>query len=315
MVSPKISVVTPSYNQASYLKRTILSVLNQDVGNVEYIIMDGGSTDGSVGVIKEYETDITYWESTPDKGQSHAINKGWERATGDIIAWINSDDYYLPSAFKKVADAYQKRPDAIAFIGICVLVDGDGENIGKEIKPITFDFESILKGGDIPGQPAVFLSRQLLDSIGYLNDDMHYIMDWEYWLRVAMNYSPNQCVLINEPLAAFNTWEGGKTQKGIGKDLKDKRVFFSNFYSKEEKKIYKKYKRYSFGSTYWAQGRRYLENKMFLKAIIAYVRAFLFHPFEFNFFKALYKNMDLILPVSFQKTLKKTLKIQPKSKI
>ncbi len=110
---PKISIVTPSYNQAEFLERTILSVLNQNYPNLEYIIIDGGSTDGSVEIIKKYEKFLAYWVSEKDKGQADAINKGFKRATGDIVAWQNSDDTYSPDALQSVAGFFRQNPNAM----------------------------------------------------------------------------------------------------------------------------------------------------------------------------------------------------------
>lgn len=304
---PQISIVTPSYNQGQFIERTILSVLSQGYPNLEYFVIDGGSTDGSLEIIKNYHQQITYWESVPDRGQAHAINKGWRRAAGDIIAWINSDDYYLPGAFEKIASAYQKNPNAIGFIGICEFADAEGNIIGKGSKPIPFDLESILSGGDIPGQPSVFLSRKVLNTIGYLNENFHYIMDWEYWLRMAEKYPPEQYKKIDKPLAVFNTWEGGKTQSGIVKDLIERRDFFDVFYEKEENKKLIKIRNFSYGSTFWREGRKYMEHKKYINASYSYLRAFLFHPFEYNFFKAIFLNLDLILPIRVQGYIKQAL--------
>jgi glycosyltransferase involved in cell wall biosynthesis len=109
---PKISIVTPSFNQGRFIEKTILSVIEQDYPNLEYIIIDGGSTDESVEVIKKYDQHLAYWVSEPDRGQSHAINKGFERATGEIFGWLNSDDWYHPGALKAVAEAFAANPEA-----------------------------------------------------------------------------------------------------------------------------------------------------------------------------------------------------------
>jgi glycosyltransferase involved in cell wall biosynthesis len=112
----KFSIVTPSYNQGQYLEKAILSVIEQDYPNLEYIIIDGGSTDNSLEIIKKYEKHLAYWVSEKDRGQSHAINKGFERASGDLFGWLNSDDYFAPDALKTVAEVYhtsQKWPDCL----------------------------------------------------------------------------------------------------------------------------------------------------------------------------------------------------------
>src|SRR5258707_6129118 len=119
---PRISVVTPSFNQGAYLERTICSVLDQKYPNLEYLVIDGGSTDESVEIIKRYERHLTYWVSEPDTGQSNAINKGFARTTGTILAWLNSDDRYLPETLGAVAAAAAAHPDADVFVGTGELV-------------------------------------------------------------------------------------------------------------------------------------------------------------------------------------------------
>src|SRR5690242_3711403 len=123
---PKISIITPSFNQAAYIEQTIKSVLDQDYPNLEYIVIDGGSSDGSVEIIRKYENRIAFWVSEPDNGQAHAINKGLARATGDIIAYLNSDDYYLQGALKQVADLSNRRSDLDLLHGRCRVVDQHG---------------------------------------------------------------------------------------------------------------------------------------------------------------------------------------------
>ena len=127
----KISIITPSFNQAVYLQQTIESVLEQNHQPLEYIIIDGGSTDGSVEIIKKYEKHLAYWVSEPDRGQSDAINKGLRRASGDVIAYINSDDFYLEGAFQRVSDAFLSAPNAGIYYGRCRTVGKDGLQTGE----------------------------------------------------------------------------------------------------------------------------------------------------------------------------------------
>ena len=124
---PKISIITPSYNQGQFLEQTILSILSQDYPNLEYIIMDGGSSDNSVEIIRKHEDNLTYWVSEPDKGQSDAINKGFQRATGDILTWLNSDDYYLPGTLHTVAEYFTQHPDVECIYGDLQVVASNGD--------------------------------------------------------------------------------------------------------------------------------------------------------------------------------------------
>ena len=159
---PKISIVTPSYNQGQYLEKTIRSVLEQGYPNLEYIIIDGGSTDHSVEIIKRYEKYLKYWESEADRGQSHAINKGFEHATGDLFAWLNSDDYYMDDVFQRVAEIYQANLDAGAFIGAGQFVNELGEVTGYR-EPTDVCLKSLYKWMNIFHfmQPSCFLLKRL----------------------------------------------------------------------------------------------------------------------------------------------------------
>lgn len=180
----KISIVTPSYNQGGFIERTIQSVLAQDYLNLEYIIIDGGSTDDTVDIIKKYDNRIAYWVSEPDKGQADAINKGFKMATGGIVAWLNSDDTYEPEAVKTISEVF-KCPEIDLIYGDCNIVDKEDKIIGK------------MDGGDfrykknlfnlictIP-QPATFFRRKILNEIGYLDTSLNLSMDFEYWIRAS----------------------------------------------------------------------------------------------------------------------------------
>src|SRR5437016_7897009 len=134
---PKISVVTPSYNQGSYLEKTILSVLNQEYPNIEYIVIDGGSTDNSLDIIKKYEKHLKYWVSEPDRGQSNAINKGFSHATGDLLTWLSSDDYYMPGALWALATMAMAHREASVFVGAGRIIDERSEEQTSEVQALT----------------------------------------------------------------------------------------------------------------------------------------------------------------------------------
>ncbi len=188
---PLISIITPSFNQAEYIEETIDSVLSQGYPNLEYIIVDGGSTDGSVEIIRKYEKHLAWWVSEKDRGQSHAINKGLERATGDILAYLNSDDYYLPGAFQAVAELHRANPDAGLLHGRCRRVDEHGHTLGSQFG--RFDSpEDLLNVWEVwwrkrqVVQPEVFWTRAASNRVGLLREDLHFIMDYDYWLRIVL---------------------------------------------------------------------------------------------------------------------------------
>ncbi len=200
MAFPKISVVTPSFNQARYIEQTIKSVQNQDYPDYEHIIIDGGSDDGSVEILKRYSH--IKWISEVDKGQSDAVNKGLRMATGDIIAWINSDDWYELGSFRVVAEFFINNPDKNVVMGDCNLVDEKGIIFDKVI-----NYErgfNVLKnyhiGRSIPTQPAIFFRRRLLAEFGYLDETLHYAMDYDLWLRFALK---NRFYHINQTFANY----------------------------------------------------------------------------------------------------------------
>ena len=187
---PKISVVTPSYNQGQYLEKTILSVLDQHYPNLEYIIVDGGSSDNSVEIIKKYEKYLKYWVSEPDRGQSHAINKGFEHATGDLFAWLNSDDYYSPAILGKVAELYLTNPDADVFVGAGQMINSTGKVVLYKGYPSGgIDLDTIynwLSGHDFM-QPSCFFTRKAWEKSGALDETIHIALDVDLWLRMARN--------------------------------------------------------------------------------------------------------------------------------
>ncbi|MBI2333897.1 MAG: glycosyltransferase [Chloroflexi bacterium] len=178
-----VSIITPSYNQAKYLERTILSVLNQDYPRIEYIVMDGASTDGSVEIIKKYAERLAYWTSEKDKGQAAAINKGFARATGEIIAWLNSDDYYLPGTVGVAVKVFEENPDAVLVYGNMLAVDENGATFNTlNYKQLTLDD---LLCFQIIGQPAVFMRRSALQKTNGLDPTFHFLLDHLLWIQIA----------------------------------------------------------------------------------------------------------------------------------
>ncbi|HEU5260781.1 MAG TPA: glycosyltransferase family 2 protein [Gemmatimonadales bacterium] len=185
---PLISVVTPSYNQGRFLERTIRSVLEQNYPQFEHIVMDGASTDGTIEILRRYRH-LT-WVSEKDSGQAAALNEGLRRARGEIIAWINSDDWYEPDIFHAVAAFFVANPDKHIVMGDCRLVDADGRSLG-----VLINYERGLRqlrkywqARSIPTQPAVFFRRSLLDEFGFLDESLHYALDYDLWLRFAAKH-------------------------------------------------------------------------------------------------------------------------------
>ena len=183
----RISVITPSYNQAAYLEKTIQSVISQGYDDLEYILIDGGSTDGSLEIIEKYKEHFTFWVSEKDNGQSHAINKGFEKATGDIITWLNSDDQFLPNALHKVAAEFEKDTNKEVFVvhGKTILF---GEKMqDKEFGASKTDFlERSLAGLPFP-QPSSFFRKELIEKYGKLKQEFHFGMDYEFFVPVFLN--------------------------------------------------------------------------------------------------------------------------------
>ncbi|MBT8588780.1 glycosyltransferase [Polynucleobacter paneuropaeus] len=183
LLYPRITIITPSFNQAQFLERTILSVLDQDYPNLEYIIIDGGSTDGSVEIIKKYEKNITYWVSENDEGQSQAINNGLKRATGEWVGWQNSDDIFYPCTFRALADTAKKNCESSLIIGNMNLID-ESDHVINNLKYVVPTYQSLLVEGMVLTNQAAFWRRSVHEKIGYLNENLHYGFDFEWFLRV-----------------------------------------------------------------------------------------------------------------------------------
>ena len=266
---PRVSIVTPSYNQGRFIEETIRSVLLQGYPNLEYIIIDGGSTDQTVEVIRRYEPWLTYWASEPDRGQSHAINKGLKRASGEIVAYLNSDDMYLPGALGEIAQFLAEHEDIDIVYGDCRIIDGESQAVSvarsREFDLFTELCRNFLK------QPTVFMRRKLLDLVGYLDEDLHYVMDIDYWWRAAMS---TQFAYLPHELAVFRLSAETKTGKGSLPFTQEREKVIERFFGLYADSDIQHWKNHVLAWHYYRAGSQlYAENELivarenFIKAI------------------------------------------------
>ncbi|MCX6154305.1 MAG: glycosyltransferase family 2 protein [Candidatus Kapabacteria bacterium] len=220
----KITVITPSYNQGHFIEETILSVINQSYKNIEYIVCDGGSTDNTLEILKKYE-DKLHWISEKDSGQSDAINKGIRMSTGDIICYINSDDYFLEGAFEAVIEAFNNYRKCNWVTGDCIIVNEKSiiiQQLVSTYKRILrlFPSKRMLSLANFIIQPSTFLKRSVIEEFGLIDQSLHLTMDYDYWMKIIQKYQP--CI-IKKPLSAFrihgNSKGGAQYKKQFDEEL------------------------------------------------------------------------------------------------
>src|SRR5258706_5312771 len=226
---PKISLVTPSLNQGRFIEETIQSVLSQDYPNLEYLVMDGGSTDNTLDILKRYSNQLK-WVSEKDTGQTNAINKGLRMASGEILAYLNADDLLLPGTFLQAPSLFMEHPQTMWITGQCRIIDEDNREIRRLITAyknlwLHLSHPSILLITDYISQPSTFWRVNVMTELGYLDESLHYVMDYEYWLRLYSKYPP---MFIPEYLAAFKIHhQSKKPGQGTKKVLiKEERQLF-----------------------------------------------------------------------------------------
>lgn len=240
---PKISIVTPSYNQASFLEATLKSVLDQNYKNLEYIVMDGGSSDGSAEIIQKYSDRLTYWESAPDKGQADAIFRGFERATGEILAWVNSDDLLLPGSLEKVGNWFKQHPNEDWVVGGSILIDHTGKPIIHSRRglpeadlgiKVTFKRLLLHNCGGFH-QPASFWRRDAFFANGGFDKSLRFCFDYDMYFRLAKRKNSGQ---IRSFLAAFRYHPESKTST------------LDDIFHGENEILWRKYGKYKYSGYY-----------------------------------------------------------------
>jgi glycosyltransferase involved in cell wall biosynthesis len=271
---PLVSIITPSYNQADFLEQTIQSVLGQNYPNIEYMVVDGDSNDSSVEIIKKYADQLTWWISEPDGGQAEAINKGFRRAKGEIVGWLNSDDLYLPGAISAAVKAFEENPECVMVFGDCRAIDQDSR-VTNLIRYHSWTLDDLMCF-NIIGQPAVFMRRWALARAGYLNTDLHYMLDTQLWLRIGqlgkMLYIPQAWAAARFHPSAKNVAHA----PGFGREAYDVVTWMQ--WQPGLKDRYDRLKRRIMAGAHRINGRYLLEGGLPWESLKAFTRSFFSYP-------------------------------------
>lgn len=224
-VWPRISVITPSFNQAAFLERTLVSVLDQNYPNLEYIVIDGGSTDGSIEILKKYEHKLAYWVSEKDRGQSHALNKGFERATGEIIGWLNSDDLYCRGSLQHVGEWFLAHPQDEAHYGGLYLVD-ENDRITDAHWAAEPDVRYTYFVGMDVHQQSLFWRRELMERVGMIDESFRFSMDLDFVLRLMLHGRVSRTTRY---LGKFREHDAAKTSNIADICLQENQIIFDRY--------------------------------------------------------------------------------------
>lgn len=255
---PLISIVTPSYNQGHFLEETIRSIINQSYPQIEHIIVDGGSTDGTVDLLRQYEGLYPMrWVSEPDGGQADAVNKGVRMAQGDLIGWLNSDDIYVVTdTLAQLARTFQQYPEGRVFYGDCQVID-ERSQLRLLMRQHQRNLTTLMLGTSL-AQPSIFFHRDVFTEVGYLDTSLHYALDWSFTVRLLSHYPPEQVIYM--PLRVASSREYGKTKSLTGgkRVTQERRRFLSSFYQRRDlSPLLYALETKAFMSTYWREA--YLE--------------------------------------------------------
>jgi glycosyltransferase involved in cell wall biosynthesis len=251
---PKITVVTPSYNQAQFLEQTILSVIGQEYPNLEYILMDGGSKDGSVEIIKKYEQHFTYWQSEKDNGQGAAINAGFAKATGDILCWLNSDDLFMPGTLLKIGRMFQNISEPTVIFGNCLhFHENSAKTRGSDVELCHKILE--LEMVDYVIQPSSFWTKSTWEKAGIIDEAYTFAFDWDWFIKVKR--AGVKFVPIKDYLSLYRIHEAHKSGSG------------GNKRALELAQVYKTYKSEKIGNAFLKLDSLSTKHKLFHNAVYA----------------------------------------------
>ncbi|MSP12846.1 MAG: glycosyltransferase [Chloroflexi bacterium] len=292
---PLISVVTPSFNQGRFIRETIDSVLTQDYPNIEYWVIDGGSTDETISILREYEDDPRFhWISEPDKGQADAINKGWSRCRGDILSYLNSDDTYLPDVLKKLSQFFIDNPDVDIAYGDALRVAEDGKLI-EVMYGAEFDLLRLLRLSYIY-QPTVLQRKRVIEEVGPLRTHLHYTMDFDLCLRAIPQFSFKY---TRQVCATYRMHSNSKTTTGGSAFAKELALVIDEFLSTPSLPAEVQVKRRSIQSDWCLNlALLYLQERNFKMARSNVKRALGYAPFRPRVFFVILQVFDSILNLS-----------------
>jgi len=227
---PSISIVTPTLNQRRFIGATIDSVLQQGYPDLEYLVVDGGSTDGTQELLSTYGGELR-WISQAGSGQTAAINQGWQLTSGEVIAWINSDDVYAPEALRRVGEYFQSHPEVDIVYGDCDMIDADGQFL-KMYPTQSFDFAELVRATiNFVPQPATFLRRGVVEKTGPLDESLSYVMDFDYWLRAGLQHDIRY---LPERLAALRVHATAKSIAHLGKFAVELVQVYQSFFARDD---------------------------------------------------------------------------------
>lgn len=249
---PKISIVMPSYNQVQFIEKSILSILNQNYPNTELIIIDGGSNDGTVDIIKKYDNKITLWISEKDKGQSDALNKGFNKCTGEIFGWLNSDDVYLPNAFKNVVSIFKKNVDKSIVFGDWLFIDNE-DNVIDHHHAFDFNLNHFKYEGFHLNAQSMFWRKEVHNNFSGFQVNLHSTMDYQMILEFGINEGEKSFIRIPNLLGAFRRYEEQKTIRMTAEILEEHKILSERYKFMDKYKIIGKLKRiyYRLRRAFW----------------------------------------------------------------